>query len=146
MTTPDRDLELRLRREASAWGDGPSAPARAALRARLATLPPARAPRWPLLVAALAAAAALVAIAFLWRPQTPAPVPEAPVPQAPVPQAPAPQAPDPAQASRAFDVSALEERALAPLRAELAGLAHDGKLLARGMWQQVPEPMRRLLE
>lgn len=136
MTTPDRDLELRLRREASAWGDGPSAPARAALRARLATLPPARAPRWPLLVAALAAAAALVAIAFLWRPQTPAPVPEAPVPQAP----------DPAQASRAFDVSALEERALAPLRAELAGLAHDGKLLARGMWQQVPEPMRRLLE
>ena len=143
MTSPERDpeLEARLRREAPAWGGAPSAAARDALRARLATLPSPRAPRWPILVAALAAAAALVAVAVLWRAPTPAPVPQAPIPQAPTPPAQAP-----AQASRAFDVSALEERALAPLRAELAGLAHDGQLLARGMWQQVPEPVRRLLE
>lgn len=139
MTTPDRDLELeqRLRREAPGWGGAPSAGARDALRTRLATLPSPRAPRWPLLVAALAAAAALVVVVVLWRTPTPTTIPQAPTPQAPLPQAPAP---------RAFDVSALEERALAPLRAELAGLAHDGELLARGMWQQVPEPVRRLLE
>ncbi len=139
MTTPVRDLELeaRLRREAPGWGGAPAPAARDALRARLATLPSPRAPRWPLLVASMAAAAALVVVVMLWRTPTPTTIPQVPTPQVPLPQAPAP---------RAFDVSALEERALAPLRAELAGLAHDGEVLARGMWQQVPEPMRRLLE
>lgn len=144
MTTPERDLALerRLRREASAWGGAPSAGARDALRARLATLPSPRAPRWPLLVAALAAATALSVVVMLWRTATPATIPQAPTPLAPTPQAPLPQAPAP----RTFDMSSLEQRALAPLRAELAGLTHDGELLARGIWQQVPEPVRRLLE
>lgn len=140
MTTPERDLELerRLRRDASAWGGAPSAEARDALRARLATLPSPRAPRWPLVATGLVAAAALVTLVGRWGGPAPTPVPP--------PQLPTPQVPAPAEASRAFDVSGLEERALAPLRAELAGLAHDGELLARGMWQQVPEPVRRLLE
>ncbi len=132
MTTPvrDDDLELRLRRDAPAWGGGPTDAARAALRARVASLPRAHAPRWPLVAAALAAAAALVAYAVFARSTEEARDPVAPTPST----------------TRAFDVTALEAQALAPLRKELAGLARDGELLARGVWQQVPEPVRRLLE
>jgi hypothetical protein len=124
MTPTDRDrldpaLEVRLREDAATWGG--DLPPR--LQARLRNL--GRAPRRrSLLPAAMAAALACVAGGWLLRRPAPTPPPSA------LPR---------------FDVAQLEELAMAPLRSELANVVDDGKAMARGMWQQVPRPLRRLL-
>ena len=130
--TPDEridDVALRLARDATSWGGEPSEAARLALRARLAMLPPNRrvVRRWlPLLVAACALVVALLA----WhrvRGTSRLPVRhDLPVESLAV-------------------VHNATDRALAPLRSELAGLTQDAEALARGIWTRVPAPLRRLV-
>lgn len=123
MTLPEHDipgpaLAARLRADAATWGGEVSAATRARLR-RIAR--PSRAPL--ALGAALAAALLVGASAWLLR------APPQPAPKV-VPH---------------FDVARLEAMALAPLRSELVLMIDDGRAVARGMWQQVPRPLRRLL-
>lgn len=127
------EIDTRLARDAAGWGGEPCAAARKALRARLAVLPAARRPAAHRHLVLLAAAAAILAVLMHGR-----------------------AAPDPAPATAArnessrWSASALAagatDRALSPLRSEIAALSNDAEGLARGIWAQVPAPLRRLAQ
>jgi len=133
MSHPDSDagclaeLASRLERDAPRWGGAPSEAARAALRARLRGLP--RGARLRRRVPFLAASA-LIAAWLLW----------------PHPSGRAPLRP-PTAVLRAETLAVdATDRALAPLRVELAALGDDGIALARGLWRRVPGPVRVLVD
>jgi hypothetical protein len=134
MTEPDEsidELDARLLRDARSWGGAPSAAARAELRARLAVLRRARR-ALPRRLVPLAAACALAATFLAW-------------PRAREEAPPLPARNGSGRSSAQVLAAEATERALMPLRIELAGLTHDGEALARGIWAQVPAPLRRLV-
>lgn len=124
---PDDDVGARLARDAATFGGVPSPAARAALRARLAALPPRRrrAPRWLLPLAAACA----VAVLATW------PRGGAAEPRATAGRAPAWPSP----------LTGAADRTLLPLQVELVSLRHDAEALARGILGQVPAPLRCLV-
>lgn len=112
-------IESRLRADAATWGGGLDPRARVGLRQ--VARPVGRRPH---LVAAAIAAATLIAVGSWWlRPPTAKTPPLLP----------------------RVDVAHLEAMAMQPLRSELKNLVSDGRAVVRGMWRQVPPPLRRLL-
>ncbi|HZN40125.1 MAG TPA: hypothetical protein VFD82_15065 [Planctomycetota bacterium] len=129
MNQADREDEVgaRLTRDAEAFCGMPSAGARAALLASLASLPPRRR-RAPRLLLSLAAACTIAGFAT-W------PHGDAAGPRA-----------EPSRADTwRLPLAGTADRALMPLQVELAGLTHDAEALARGIWGQVPAPLRHLV-
>ncbi len=123
------EVAARLTRDATTWGGEPSEAGQTALRARLATLPPNKRSFLPWFLP-LAAACALVTTFFAldWAAEATRPLPRR------------------SQSARSSpEAGGATKGALAPLRGELAGLTQDAEALARGVWGQVPAPLRRVI-
>lgn len=123
----DARLQARLRHDAASFGSAPSPEA----MARLATIARSERRVLPWRLAAAAAGLTLAITLGAWATRRSAP-PQPPQQQPAVPMA--------------MQVAKLEDVALRPLRTELDHLLSDSRALARGMWRQVPAPIRGWLE
>ncbi|MEZ5966382.1 MAG: hypothetical protein R3F56_21280 [Planctomycetota bacterium] len=136
MTRPDdvdplAALEAQLRTDALAWGSGLPPAARQRLRQRLRRAHATHSRSTRALVTVLAAALLLALGAWFWATSART-------------HAPARSRAISVEVAR-LDVGHLGTLATTPLRNELANIVNDGRAVVRGVWLQMPSPLRRLL-